>query len=210
MCLLLETIRYENGQFKNLSYHQQRVNRAQQALFTAGKKIDLEASLMKLLTSGNIEYPATEIVPKTGLFKCRVVYSSHIQKVEWLPYQVPDIETLKMVFPVTIEYSYKYANREVISTLFQQRGRANDILIVKNGLITDTSFCNILFYNGSHWVTPSYPLLKGTQRQFLLEKELIQTVEIRPKDLKNFSKARLINAMVRFEDTLDVEIKNIL
>jgi 4-amino-4-deoxychorismate lyase len=114
-----------------------------------------------------------------------------------------------MVFPSELEYSYKYEDRKAINKLFKEKGPADDILIVKKGLITDTSFCNILFYNGKNWITPSFPLLKGTQRRYLLEQERIIPAEISTSDLQNFSKARLINAMIRFEDSLDIDIQDI-
>ena len=67
-----------------------------------------------------------------------------------------------------------------------------------------------LFFNGKHWITPEKPLLQGTQRAFLLEKEIIKTANIRVEDLVNFENARLINAMIRFEDEVDIDIKNII
>ena len=108
-----------------------------------------------------------------------------------------------------INYSHKYFDRSRLEKLFFQKGNCDDILILKNGFITDTFFANILLYNGNEWLTPSNPLLKGTQRQFLLETEKVITADIRPSDLKNFKKARLVNAMMRFEDEVDVSLSNI-
>jgi len=202
MCLLLETIRFENGAFQNLRYHQERMEASRKALFPDSETIDLEAALRKEMAAG-------KNVPQTGLFKCRVVYDSQIRNLKWIPYSFPKIISLKMVFSNEIKYSYKYENRKAINELLKEKGNTDDILIVKHGLITDTSFCNILFYNGKNWITPSFPLLRGTQRNHLLETEQIQTAEIKPTDLVNFQKARLINAMIRFEDALDIDIRNI-
>ncbi len=202
MCLLLETIRFENGAFQNLQYHQERLEASRKALFPKSKTIDLETALRK-------EMAAKTDIQRAGLFKCRVVYGSQIKVVEWIPYNLPKIKSLKMVFPSELEYSYKYEDRKAINELFKEKGPADDILIVKKGLITDTSFCNILFYNGKNWITPSFPLLKGTQRRYLLEQERIIPAEISTSDLQNFSKARLINAMIRFEDSLDIDIQDI-
>ncbi|MBE0650442.1 MAG: aminotransferase class IV [Bacteroidales bacterium] len=202
MCQLLETILYENGRFRNLSFHQQRVDDSQKALFGIYGKIDLEGVLKQNLAKENLVF-------ERGLFKCRVIYDTEIKKVEWIPYQLPEIRSLKIIHSDDIEYSLKYAERSVLNNLFAKRENADDILIVKNGFVTDTSFCNILFYNGRDWITPAFPILKGTQRSYLLEKEQILTAEIKPTDLVNFSKARLINAMIRFEDALDIDINNI-
>ncbi len=209
MCLLLETIRYENGQFENLRYHQQRMDASRKALFNDSMKIDLEAALIKEIEFRKTGHPKEKLLPGKGLFKCRVIYDTQIRSVEWLHYKYPEIHSLKMVCSDEIEYSHKYAKRDILNQLLEKKDTADDILIKKNGFITDTSFCNILFYNGRNWVTPSFPLLNGTQRQYLLGKEQILTAEITPADLGNFSKVRLINAMIRFEDALDVDISNI-
>ena len=114
-----------------------------------------------------------------------------------------------MVFDDTINYNLKFENREKINQLFAKREQCDEILIVKNGLVTDTSFCNILFFNGKKWLTPEKPLLKGIQRQFLINNEIVETANISPSDLHNFTKARLVNAMIGFEDALDIIIENI-
>ena len=67
----------------------------------------------------------------------------------------------------------------------------DDILIVKQGFITDTSYSNVLFYNGKEWLTPTHPLLKGTQRASLLDQEIIRVAEIRLEDLHHFKKVTL-------------------
>ncbi len=202
MCRLLETLRYEDGKFRNLSFHQKRMEASRKTLFGISEKFDLEEILKHKLAEGNP-------VPEKGLFKCRIIYDTEIRKTEWVSYQLPKIQSLKIVGADSIDYSLKYADREALNRLFEKRENADDILIVKNGFITDTSFCNILFYNGRNWLTPAFPLLKGTQRSFLLETEQILSAEIAPNDLANFSNARLINAMIRFEDALDLDISNI-
>jgi len=146
---------------------------------------------------------------KHGLFKCRIIYTTQIEKTGFLPYQLPKIRTLKMVVNDKIDYSHKYTDRKAIEKLLEQKGDCDDILIIKNGLITDTSFCNILFFNGKEWLTPVLPLLKGTQRAWLFDAEMIRTADIRVEDLRYFRKARLINAMIRFEDQLDIPVENI-
>ena len=72
-------------------------------------------------------------------------------------------------------YSLKLTDRSQINRLLKQKGNYDDILIVKNGFITDTSISNIIFYNGSKWITPAAPLLKGTCRDKLLKEGLAYT-----------------------------------
>ena len=195
---LIETIRFENGEFANLQLHQRRMNASRKVLFNNTDPIEL----LPLLQASTLEV-------SLGLFKCRIIYSKQIEKIEFIPYQLPNITSLKIIIDDEIDYSHKYLNRNQLEKYYWQKGNCDDILIVKNELVTDTSFANILFYNGIEWLTPANPLLKGTQRQFLLETEQITTAEIRPSDLKYFKKARLVNAMIRFEDEVDVEMKSI-
>ena len=196
---LLETIRFKNGEFSNLPLHQARMNNSLKQLFNSTDKIDLILTLQK----------SSNKVSDIGLYKCRIVYDTEIREIEFIPYQMPDIKSLMLVICNDIQYNYKYFDRQKINELLELKGDADDIVIVKNGLITDSSFANLLFYNGEHWLTPTFPLLKGTQRERLLEQEKIRVADIRPEDLHNFKKIRLINAMLRFEYEVDVLVENI-
>ena len=201
---LFETIRFENGRFYNLERHTARMNRARQALFGRDDRIDLEDVLKASVTTEFQDNP-----PKDLLFKCRVLYTGEIETIEFVPYQKPVICSLKIVVDNNINYSFKYLDRSQLEQLYNQRGKCSDILIVKNGLITDTYFANILFFNGKNWVTPTHPLLKGTQRQYLLETGQVIPADIRISDLKHFQKARLVNAMIRLEDEVEVDVAQI-
>jgi 4-amino-4-deoxychorismate lyase len=88
--------------------------------------------------------------------------------------------------------------------------RTDDILIVKNGYITDASFASVVFHDGAKWITPSTPLLAGTTTARLLECHAIIAGEIRKGDLRHFKKAALINAMIDLEDASLLGIENIV
>jgi len=196
MCRLLETIRCENGVLQNLSWHQARLDYSREMLFKSFRRFNLEEL----------------VVPeefKKGLCKCRVIYAKDFENVEFSVYHLPKIQSLKLVVNDEIDYHHKFADRSEIQKLFEKRGLADDILIIKNGLITDSSYTNILFFDGEYWLTPAFPLLEGTQRAKLLGQGKIILANISPADLFKFSKARLINAMIRFEDELDIDIENI-
>jgi len=197
MYRLLESIRCERGELKNLPFHQLRMDVSVQNLFSKNNTIHLE----KIIVPEHY---------KKGIYKCRVIYSETIESIEFIPYQLPKIQSLKVIHDDAIEYAYKFANRLLLNSLFEKRENCDDILIVKNGLITDTSYANILFFNGKNWLTPSLPLLKGTQRAKLLSEEKITAADIRLDGIPGFQKARLINAMMRFEDEVDVEVGKIV
>ena len=201
MCRLLESIRYENGSFDLMPFHRQRMQRARQQLFGITGGMELE----NILRQAAREQPERT----TGLYKCRVVYDRVVREIRFLPYTFPQIRSLQLVEDNNIDYTLKYEDRSALNRLFLQRGTADDVLIVKKGLVTDTSFCNVLFFNGTSWLTPERPLLAGTRRAALLAGERVRTAVIRPSDLHYFSKVRLVNAMVRFEDKLDIPVKKI-
>ncbi len=231
---LLETIRFENGEFDNLVYHQQRMNRSRRELFNCEDEIDLQHILQAgtleaeqpiqastpALQSGMFVKPplfqasslekSTTIHSRSEIFKCRIIYSKQIEKIEFIPYQLPKIQSLKILVDDQIEYNHKYLDRDQLDHLYRQRGDCDDILIAKNGLITDTLFANTVFYNGVDWLTPAKPLLKGTQRASILEKGIIKTADIRVEVLKSFEKVRLINAMIRFEDEFEMEVESLV
>ena len=108
-----------------------------------------------------------------------------------------------------LDYSLKYADRTEINKLREKRGGCDDILIIKNGFVTDTSYANIIFWDGEKWLTPSTPLLKGTKRQKLIDEGKIIPAEIREEDIPKFKKAKIINSMIDIEDTEGMEIDEI-
>lgn len=197
MSLLFETIRLQDGILQNIEYHNIRLNHSRKSLYKSPDEINLEQI---------IKIPAT---CKTGLYKCRVVYSKEVKNIEFEPYLPHVVKSLRLIEDNQISYNYKYTNRGSLNTLLTKRERFDEILIVKKGFITDTSYSNIIFFDGEKWVTPSTPLLPGTMRSFLLEKNLITERPIKVVDLKSFQKARLINAMNPFETGKDIKIEKI-
>ncbi|HHF3814093.1 TPA: aminotransferase class IV [Haemophilus influenzae] len=89
----------------------------------------------------------------------------------------------------------KYSDRSLINTLFAQRGACDEIMIIKNGKVTDCSIGNLIFRQGKKWYTPDTPLLLGTQREKLLQEGKIQERTIFLEDIVNFDEIKIINAM---------------
>jgi 4-amino-4-deoxychorismate lyase len=197
MSRLIESIKLENGRFLRLHYHQARVDRSLLDLFQMKNAINLSTEFAK------------HAHPKIGLFKCRIVYEKQIESIEFIPYEPREIESLKVVHDHTIDYSYKYEDRTAINALFNQRQGCHDVLIVKNGFVTDSSFSNIIFFDGYQWVTPNTPLLKGTLRQFLIEAAEIKEERITIQDIPSFQSFRLINSMLGF-DGPEIEVSKIV
>ena len=197
MSLLFESIKLKNGECLNLFYHEQRMNRSLKALWGLQGNIDLEEILRN------------EETPEQGLYKCRILYDDRSTKVEFVPYEVRPVRTLRVVENDQISYEFKYNDRKAINRLFELRKNCDDILIVKHGMVTDSSIANIVFKRDKKWYTPGAPLLKGTMRSKLLELNLIKEEEIRLKDIYNFESFKLINAMLEFESG-ELDVSNIV
>jgi 4-amino-4-deoxychorismate lyase len=196
MSLLIESIKLLDGEFFNLSYHERRMNRSLKALCGTEEFFDLSSFLEKCDN------------PVKGLYKCRLTYDDQVQDVEFLPYEPKLIESLKIVESDSIEYEFKYKDRSAIDKLFKRRGGCDDILIVKNHLVTDSSYSNIVFRKGKKWITPWSALLKGTMRQSLIEQNVIQEEDIRLEDIRDFDSCRVINAMLGF-NAPEIDVKKI-
>ena len=97
-----------------------------------------------------------------------------------------------------IEYDYKYLDRDKIDRLCSYKKSADEIIIIKDGYITDTSIANIAIYQDNYWITPKRPLLYGTTRARLLKEGVLKEADIDIQSLKNAPKIALMNAMIGF------------
>lgn len=197
MYQLFETIKIFNGEIFNLKYHNRRMNHSRGILFDSSEKIDLSRLI---------------IIPKefrNGLIKCKVIYSDKIEGIEFSNYRLRNTTSLKIVACNEIEYGHKFLNREIFEELKIKSGCSisQEILIVKNGLITDTSISNVVLFNGTKWLTPTKPLLNGTKRASLIDSGLIFEEEIRVKDLHLFTQIKFINAMIDLDNSPAIEIQ---
>jgi 4-amino-4-deoxychorismate lyase len=197
MSPLVESIKLQDGKLSNLGYHQNRMNDALAELFPEARAIEL-AKVISIPENCS-----------SGIFKVRVLYGPIVETVEIEPYHFRTIQSLRVVHHKSIDYHLKYTDRQILQELFAKRGDADDIIIVKNGLVTDAFAANLIFFDGQKWITPKSPLLKGTQRQFLLEQGIISEQEIMESDLPSFQKVGLINAMVSFEEMPVVPVEKI-
>lgn len=196
MSQLLETIKIQDGQVQQLDLHEQRLNRSRRLLFHCETALSLAAHLFIPL-----EF-------QTGIVKCRVLYQQEIEKVEFHPYHIRSVQSLQLIYSNSIDYSFKYADRSALQSLFAQRASCDDMLIVKNGFLTDTSYANIVLDDGKELVTPAQPLLRGTKRERLLQEGVIQEAALRVSDLAHFKHVHLINALLEMGDCV-VSIESI-
>jgi 4-amino-4-deoxychorismate lyase len=185
MCRLFETIKIADGNPCNLGLHDVRMNRSRQMLYGLNDELRLS------------EYIRVPEECRSGVFRCRVVYGHDVVSTEFNPYSPAAIKTLKLVHANTLTYDFKYLDRSSLTGLIN-RDEADDILIIKNWCVTDSSYANIVFTDGQKWVTPDTPLLCGTMRERLLLDGVIEAERITVDDLGRFTHFRLINAMLGF------------
>ena len=184
---LLETIYLKDGQLQNIEYHNARMNASQNALLEGIESNDL----------GNIIQISDEY--KTGEFRCRVIYENDIEEVNFIPYTEKLIKKLKLVDIGNWDYQYKYADRSFMSGLLIDNPEVDEVIMTKNGFITDCTIANLAFYDGKNWFTPSTPLLKGTKRSQLIHKALITERRIRVEDISQYEGVCLINCFRNLE-----------
>lgn len=196
MCRFIETICFEEGNFQRIELHNERFNRTRKYFF--GIQADLRLELLLSIP----EHLLGQTV------KCTVIYGSEIVHVEYVAYQIRPVKSLQLISDDTIDYAFKYYDRTKIASLYQKKGQCDDILIVKKGLITDTSYANIVFLKDDQWYSPQNPLLRGTRLTSYLQNNLVTPALLRPEDLKLFSEARIINAMISIEDAPVIAIEN--
>jgi len=193
MSLFVESIKLKNGAFSRLKLHQERINKAFQVFYPTDEPINL------------VEVLYQYAIPQDGVYKCRLVYDVDVQSIDFVPYQRREIQSLKLVETKLDSCSYKSENRAGYNAAFDQRGYCDDVLLVRNGLLTDTSYCNIALFDGENWFTPLTPLLYGVNRADLLANEKLIEKDIKASELKNYQQIMLFNAMIEFgELVLDV------
>ena len=187
MSQFIESIKVEDQEIFLLDLHQKRVN---QTFSHFGKEDSID--LAKIYK--NLQHD------EDGLFKLRIAYDLDKRiRTQMIPYAIPEIQDFKLVENNSFDYSFKFEDRKELEKM-KMKAKAEEIIIVKNNHITDTSFSNILFLKGKDWFTPSTYLLNGVQRQHLLKLKKIKETEITLQNIKQFTHFQIINALNDFDD----------
>jgi 4-amino-4-deoxychorismate lyase len=194
---LVETIKIFNGIPHNLIWHQKRYEHSYKSIFGKSSKLSIE----------RVIYVPDDF--KSGTVKARFLYNKKDFNVEFQNYTPVPVASLKLIAADEIDYSFKFTDRNCIMTKFADRGECDDILMVKKGIVTDTSIANIVFFDGEKWFTPEFPLLNGTARERLLSERRIFIKDIHANDLSQYSHFRLINSMLEFDEQVMIEISAI-
>lgn len=187
MSQFIESIKIEDQKIFNLDFHQKRVNETFKH-FGKENLIDLNKIFKDLQHD------------EDGLYKLRIVYDLHSKfTVRVIPYAYSQLSEIFLVENNTLDYSFKFEDRKIFD-LMKNKVKSDEIIIVKNNHITDSSYSNLLFLKGKQWFTPNTFLLNGVQRQALLKAKKIKETEINLQNLKEFSHFQMVNAMIGFEE----------
>jgi len=191
MSLFFETLKIQNNKIQNLFFHNQRLNDTIRQNFHIASNIDLSNEVQQ----GDLSFE-----------RCKVIYEKSIKSIQFFPLIPRKLQSFK-VLETNITYNYKSVDRDCINELYLQKGSCDDILMINDGLLTDTSIANIAFFDGKNWITPKRPLLKGTMRASLLKKQLILEKDVKMKDIKNASRFALMNALIGFHEVKALKLE---
>ncbi|MCP9747789.1 aminotransferase class IV [Lacihabitans sp. CS3-21] len=187
MYQFFESIKLQDGKMHLLDLHSERLNRTRNAFFENIKDIDLEKELM---------IPCEK---KNGLYKVKVVYAKYLESVTIDSYTIKDHHKIKLLEKPNIKYDFKFLDRKILDEDFNQNADFDDVIFLKNGILTDATYSNLVFFDGNTWFTPENYLLNGIRRKALLDSGIITEKKILKDDIQCFQKIAFINAMRDFE-----------
>ncbi|MBK9108174.1 MAG: aminotransferase class IV [Saprospiraceae bacterium] len=179
-----ESIAIIGGIPRNIELHQERMERTYQFHYQTSCPFYLQTILENEII----------INPASDKYKWKFLYS----KNQYTSILNPYISKLFKQFHLlhsAINYPFKYSDRSALLKLKSHLMAIDEIIIIKDSFVTDTSFSNLIFFDGQNWITPSSPLLLGTMRHKLLQSRSILTANIHLEDLKSFSTFQCINAL---------------
>ncbi|WP_312824161.1 aminotransferase class IV [Epilithonimonas sp.] len=197
MSRFIESIKVEDQKIFLKELHQKRMN---DTFSNFGKvcKIDIHSQFL------NLEHE------EDGLYKFRIEYDLENNfKTQIIPYAISKLSNFELVIDNEMDYNFKSADRTQLQKL-KDKSHADEVIIVKNNQITDTSYSNLLFLKDKTWFTPKSYLLNGVMRQNLLKLKKIKEAEITLDNIKKFTHFQLINALNDFDDMFIYPIEKII
>ena len=190
MCRFIETIKVVDGKIMNLERHVQRV--METAKHFQYNELHIDRERLESIAKASV-----------GISKLRFIYDrTGIHDITCTPYMMRRISQLLLADGNAIDYSFKYEDRTMLDSMNRNSGKETEMLIVKDGFVTDTTYTNVAFNDGQQWLTPRKPLLAGTKRALLIEKGLITAHEIKPSDINNYHSIALFNAMIELGEAV--------
>ncbi|MDD3463762.1 MAG: aminotransferase class IV [Sulfurospirillaceae bacterium] len=186
-----ETIKVIDGVPCNIEYHQKRFEKTTR---------DFDCYCVDKKLRDFID------APKNGVFRVKIEYSDDILNVTCRPYEKRVFQKFAIV-ESDIKYGYKACDRKDIDALFCEG--FDDVIIMQNTILKDTSIANIALHVKGVWYTPKQPLLKGTTRQRLLENGFLVEADLDEASIKKADNFAIMNALIGFLPIENALIKRI-
>ncbi|MBP9022023.1 MAG: aminotransferase class IV [Spirochaetes bacterium] len=181
----IETVRIENGTLSNCDLHDERI-------------MQTFLKFYPHRTPFNLKDIKPDYYHGFGRYKLRILYSENDIEHSVLEYKPKKIRSAAVVECNDAEYSFKHEDRSLFSSIINNN--YDEIIILKNGFVTDSTFSNLAFYDSGKWFTPETFLLNGTMRQRLLADNAILEKRIAAEDIKRYEKISFINSMLDLEE----------
>lgn len=184
---LFESIRVNDGQVPLLNFHQQRIDLSYSNIFKKASTFNLKECIEPFLK-------------KDGIQKCRFIYDDKNYNVEVIDYQLIEPKRIGWLrIDPNFNYSFKFFNRSFFNKIKEVYSHCDEIILIQNNEITDSTYCNLVVYLNGQWTLPTSYLLNGVERSRIISK---YKFTIEPISIDNFLSAKeykLINAMRPFE-----------
>jgi 4-amino-4-deoxychorismate lyase len=194
MFRFFESIAILNGQARNLNFHQFRIDQTFKKFYPHTESHHLEYLLAK------------EIKTDHPLLKCKFSYNDKSFKFYTLPYKQKSFQGFQLIRCNNLQYDYKFTDRSNLDKLTNLIPDENQIIIVRNNLLTDSTFSNLIFFDNYRWLTPAKPLLEGTMRSSLLAELRIYEELISTDHLHLFKSFKLINALNSIDEAIEFPV----
>ena len=196
--MFLETIRIQDGHAHHVADHIDRMRRT--ALHFSFSTPALPADLDALVPHDL----------RTGIVRCRIVYGHTLREITFTPYRRRRLERLIAVDAGAMDYAFKYADRSPLARPQIPLTEADELLFVRGGCVTDTSYTNLILRRGDELVTPDTFLLDGTCRRRLLRTAQVRTAQVRLSDLPAYDELLLVNAMMPLDEALRLPASSVV
>ncbi|PNE29491.1 hypothetical protein BHU09_01375 [Tannerella sp. oral taxon 808] len=196
--MFLETIRIQDGHAHHMADHIERMRRT--ALHFGFTAPTLPADLDALV-------PHTL---RTGIVRCRIVYGHTLRELTFTPYRRRRLERLIAVDAGAMDYAFKYADRSPLERPNIPLSKADELLFIRGGYVTDTSYTNLILRRGDELLTPDTFLLDGTCRRRLLRTAQVRIATIRLSDLSAYDELLLVNAMMPLGEALRLPVTSVV
>lgn len=205
MYRFLETMYYDGSGIRNLDLHLERIQSS--LIYSSGGVLSgvgnsMLIQIKEILRSFQISGQAQRV---------RVLYDENGLDIEASPLMIQYPTTFRCVdVDHNFDYSYKFADRQVLNEAFLKRNGKEDVILIRDGWVTDTSKANLAFRKNDKWYTPYFPLLAGTTWKKLVSEQSLLPRPIHVDHIALFDVVRTFNALHAFEAAPEIPVDQII